>query len=127
MSASRRIMTELSRWTEYNEMCQEYLFESDTPQGVKQFVKPIESNAAWNDRYPDEDWFVFVRPAYGERNVHPHGMLPVFCMVMDPRDRYSDKDIYEIHQGTYDEMLEVKNLIKERNLANSKAYHEQNA
>ncbi len=120
-------MTGLGRWTEYNEMCRDYLFESDTPQGVKQFVKPTKSNAAWNDRYPDEEWFVFIRPAHGPKNVHPHGMLPLFCMIMDPRDKYSDKDIYEIHQGTYDEMLEVKNLIAASNMAKTKASREQSA
>ena len=106
-------MTEIGRWNEWCELTQEYAY-LDEDSGLMMVDCAVRDE--WDSRYPDEVWAGYVRPAR-ESGVKPVGLTPMLVVVMDPRERFTDKNTLELHQGTYDEMRGRQKTQLEANIA----------
>lgn len=91
---------DIGRWDEWCGLTQEYAY-MDEKLGVMMVDCSVKDE--WHTRYPDEVWACYVRPAH-ENGVKPVGLIPMFTVVMDPRERFTHENTLELHQGTYDEM-----------------------
>ena len=109
-------MTDVGRYAEWIEMCSDYVSEIDTEGGVRLMIEAQATNNEWNERYPDENWAVFIRPAR-ENGVKPVGMTPMFVVLTDPRPRFTHENTLELHQGTYDEMRSQQKAQQKANIA----------
>ena len=115
-------MTDVGRYAEWIEMCSDYVSEIDTEGGVRLMIEAQATNNEWNERYPDENWAVCIRPAR-ENGVKPVGITPMFVVLMDPRPRFTPQNLLELHQGTY---MEMEALVSAQRVANA-ALSKQNA
>tara|TARA_B110001454_G_C12646523_1_gene403552 strand:+ start:648 stop:1016 length:369 start_codon:yes stop_codon:yes gene_type:complete len=115
--------TDIGRWDEYRELNRSLAVPITVLRdGKEKEVMACPSGLfmeTWNERYPDEVWAVYIRPAR-ENGVKPLGMTPMFVVLLDPRPRFTAESLFELHQGTYEEMQVVLSTQRVANIAISK-------